>query len=260
MTAPALFISHGAPTFALEPGLLGPKLRELGSTLSGLRAVLVVSPHWQTSGPIRVMHTAQPETVHDFHGFGDQLHELQYPAPGAPQAAIDTARVLESASIEAQLDDSRGFDHGAWVPMRYLLPDADLPVFQLSLPIDLDTLGALRLGRTLRVLRESGIAIVGSGSMTHNLYEFRRSDIDAQYAQEFAEWVRSTVNRKDIDGLLAYLELAPHATRAHPTEEHFLPLLIAIGASWPDETGTCIEGGLTHGILSMDSFAWGQLA
>lgn len=256
-TAPVLFVSHGAPTFALEPGRLGPELAALGKRLD-VNAALVVSPHWQTRGGVRVMSAARPETVHDFGGFPPALYELRYPAPGAPEFAAAAARLLETAGFQAGLDDARGLDHGAWVPLRYLLPDANVPVFQVSLPAELDTAGAHRIGSALAPLRDEGVAIVGSGSMTHNLYEvFRGEGTDEAYARAFADWVREAVMRRDVDALIAYRERAPQAKRAHPTEEHYLPLLVALGASAKDETAKHIDGGMTYGVLSMDSYAWG---
>ena len=131
--APVWFISHGAPTFAIEPGVVGPQLQRLGAELTGVKAVLVISPHWQTRG-LEVMTTPAPETFHDFRGFPPALYALQYPAPGAPQFALEAARLLSAAGYEVKLNAQRGFDHGAWVPLRYLLPRADLPVFQISSP------------------------------------------------------------------------------------------------------------------------------
>src|ERR1700689_5340261 len=125
MNAPALFVSHGAPTFALDPGLLGPKLTQLGEQLPDLAGVAVVSAHWQTAA-VRVMQSAAPETLHDFGGFPQALYRLRYPAPGAPLLAAETAALLKAAGIEASLDAQRGFDHGVWVPLRYLLPNAQV--------------------------------------------------------------------------------------------------------------------------------------
>jgi 4,5-DOPA dioxygenase extradiol len=255
--APALFISHGAPTFALEPGILGPRLTALGEQLKGLSAVLVVSPHWQTPG-IRVMTTARPETIHDFGGFPRALYEMRYEARGDPGMAAEAARLLRAAGFDVALDEQRGLDHGTWVPLRYLLPRADVPVFQVSLPKDLDPAGAFRLGATLAPLRERGVLIVGSGSLTHNLHEvFQDAVEDAKYAREFAKWVADAVAARAKDRLVDYRRLAPHAARAHPTDEHFLPLLVAMGASAATETPEHIEGGMTYGVLSMDSYGWG---
>ena len=256
-TAPTLFISHGAPTFALEPGRLGPRLKALGEQLSGVTAVLVVSPHWQTRD-VRVMSTAAPETIHDFGGFPSALYELQYPAAGHPRYAAEAGRLLADAGFAGGLDDRRGLDHGAWVPMRHLLPGADVPVFQVSMPHGLNTASALEFGRALAPLREQGVMIVGSGSMTHNLYEFRQSgSAAADYAIEFTQWVRRAVASNDIEGLVNYRQLAPHAERAHPTEEHFLPLLVALGARTDTEAMQVMDGGIANGVLSMESYAWG---
>lgn len=256
-TAPVLFISHGAPTFALEPGLLGPRLTTLGERLSGISAVLVVSAHWQTRG-VHVMTTAAPETVHDFGGFPAALYQLQYPAPGAPGLAAEAGRLLSEAGFAVSFNDHRGLDHGAWVPLRFLFPLADVPVFQVSMPYDVDALGALRLGKTLAPLRRRGVLIVGSGSLTHNLYEYQpNASHEATYAREFSNWIRQQVVNRETTAVAHYREGAPHAGRAHPTEDHFLPLLVAQGASHPADAVDVLEGGITHGVLSMDSFAWG---
>lgn len=255
---PVFFVSHGAPTFAIEPGVLGPRLQVLGGQLPTLRAVLVVSPHWQTRG-IEVMTTGVPETVHDFGGFPSSLYALRYPAAGQPELANEAARLLAKAGFATQGDDRRGLDHGAWVPLMHLLPHADVPVFQVSMPLDLDTRQALALGQALAPLREQGVLIVGSGSMTHNLYEFRRStQAPEAYAREFSAWVQTAVLAHAIHPIIHYRTEAPHAPRAHPTEEHFLPLLVALGAAGDDDTAQAIHGGIVHGVLSMDSYVWGM--
>ena len=255
--APVFFISHGAPTFALEPGKLGARLNALGKDLSGVEAVLIVSPHWQTEG-VRVMADKAPATLHDFGGFPQPLYELQYPARGHPQFAVEATRLLADAGFKASLDDGRGLDHGAWVPLLHLLPAADIPVFQVSMPHTLDATGALHLGRALAPLRQRGVLIVGSGSMTHNLHEFRLSATnEAAYVREFAAWVRQAVLADATDMLTDYRRLAPHAGRAHPTEEHFLPLLVAIGTNDGESRAELFADEITHGVLSMASCAWG---
>lgn len=254
--APSLFVSHGSPMFALEPGVLGPALRQLGRSLADVSAVVVVSPHWQTQG-VRVSASASPATIHDFSGFPAPLYALQYTPPGDPALAVEVVRRLVDAGFGATIDAARGLDHGAWVPLRYLKPEADLPVLQVSLPRDIDAAGALRLGRALAPLRSRGVLVVGSGSLTHNLYEFRQTIRDPEYARAFADWVADAVHRRDVDALVAYRDRAPHAQRAHPTEEHYLPLLVAVGASGEDEPGQWIPGGMTYGVLSMDSFGFG---
>lgn len=254
--APSLFVSHGSPMFALEPGLLGPNLQRLGQALRDVRAILVVSPHWQTRG-VRVATTSAPETIHDFGGFPAPLYALQYTPPGAPAVADEALRLLREAGFDASADPARGLDHGAWVPLRYLKPAADVPVLQVSLPHDIDPAGALRLGEALAPLREAGVLIIGSGSLTHNLYEFRQHVRDPDYAQAFADWVAEAVRQRDVAGLVDYRQRAPHAARAHPSEEHYLPLLVALGASDPGEPGARVDGGMTYDVLSMDSFGFG---
>jgi len=255
--APVFFISHGAPTFALDPGQLGAKLRALGQQLTGVKAVLVVSPHWQTR-ELQVLTTPRPETVHDFGGFPAALYQLQYPAPGQPELAADALRLLTQAGWAVTADAHRGLDHGAWVPLWHLLPQANIPVFQVSMLHTLDTAGALALGRALAPMRDKGVLIVGSGSLTHNLYDLQPPDAPAvAYAVEFAHWIRQAVTRADVDALLDYRRLAPHAERAHPTQEHFLPLLVALGASHEGEEAQVIAGDITYGVLSMESYVWG---
>jgi 4,5-DOPA dioxygenase extradiol len=254
--APAFFISHGAPTFAMQPGQLGPMLAAAGRHMGAVNAVLIVSPHWMTSG-VRVATTPAPDTIHDFGGFPEPLYQLRYPAPGAPEWAARAVQLLRPAGFSAEPDTERGLDHGAWVPLRYLLPKADTPVFQVSMPRDFDTAAAWRMGRALAPLRAQGVAIVGSGSLTHNLYEVVHDGKEAPYAQAFAKWTTRAVLGGDTDALLQYRAHAPSAERAHPTEEHFLPLVVAAGAATEGEQAQLLAGGMTHGVLAMDSYAWG---
>lgn len=255
---PTLFISHGSPTFALEPGLAGPQLTALGKAVPRPAAVLVVSPHWMTVQP-RVTSSARPRTIHDFGGFDRALYDITYPSDGHPRLAAHAAEVLRAAGWQAAADADRGLDHGAWVPLTYLYPRADVPVFQVSMPASLDTRSAYRFGRALAPLADEGVLIVGSGSLTHNLYEFRTGHgHDEAYAAEFAGWIRDAVAAGDHERLQRALEIAPHARRAHPTTEHYLPLLVAAGAAAAPLPASVIEGGITHGVLSMDSFVFGQ--
>lgn len=255
---PSLFVSHGAPTFAIEPGLAGAQLRALGLALDRPRAVVVVSPHWMTRG-VEITATDWPETIHDFGGFPQVLYSLQYPAPGSPKLAAQIQQQLAILGITATLDAKRGLDHGAWVPLMHLYPDADIPVVQVSLPFDADEAKAFRLGQALAPLAQEGVLIVGSGSLTHNLYEFRAGEVRASaYAQEFSAWVRQAVLDGDTTRLSQTLELAPHANRAHPTTEHFLPLLVAKGAAPAPLPATVLNGGIRHGMLAMESYVFGS--
>ena len=253
---PSLFISHGAPSFALEPGLAGPRLTALGDSLPRPKAVLVVSPHWMTQTP-RVGTTPRPETIHDFGGFAPALYEIAYPVDGHPELAHRTVDVLRAAGLPAEADARRGIDHGAWVPLLHLYPQADVPAFQVSLPSRLDADSAWAFGQALAPLADEGVLIVGSGSLTHNLREFRSGHgHDEVYVVEFASWVGEAVASGDADRLRRTLTDAPHAQRAHPTPEHFWPLLVA-AAGGARQPATIIEGGITHGVLVMDSFVFG---
>lgn len=254
---PSLFISHGAPTFAIEPGRAGPSLTALGRALPRPRAVLVVSPHWMTPSP-RVGLAPRPQTIHDFGGFDPALYEIAYPVDGQPELARRALALLGAAGWAPQPDERRGLDHGAWVPLLHLYPAADVPAFQVSLPSRLDGEAAWAFGAALAPLADEGVLIVGSGSLTHNLAEFRSgAGRDEPYAAEFAAWVREAVVQGDGARLRRTLDRAPHARRAHPTPEHFWPLLVAAGAAGAALPATVIEGGITHGVLSMDSFVFG---
>lgn len=255
---PTVFVSHGSPMFALEPGQVGPRLRALGEALPRPQAVLVVSPHWMTRGA-SVGLSAQPATVHDFGGFPAELYTLQYPAPGHPAMAERAIALLRDAGWAVGGDAQQGLDHGAWVPLRYLYPQADVPVFQVSLPAGLNAEQAWAYGRALAPLREQGVLIVGSGSLTHNLFEVMRGHAvatDTAYAHAFVDWVRDTLRDGDGARLRRTFSEAPHASRAHPTTEHYLPLLVAAGAAGEGVAGDLIDGGFTHGVLSMDAFVF----
>lgn len=174
--------------------------------------------------------------------------------------AQEVAELLNQSGLPAQLVDGQGLDHGAWVPLLHMLPGAQLPVLQLSLPIGLSAVEALALGRALAPLRDQGVMIMGSGSLTHNLYEFRQSPAMASesYVHEFVQWARNAVIAHDT-ATLSDLSGAPHGQRAHPSDEHYLPLLVASGASDASESVEVIEGGVTHGVLSMEGYVFGEL-
>lgn len=254
---PSLFISHGAPTFAIEPGIAGPLLTRLGAALPRPKAVLIVSPHWTTLGA-RVCTVPMPQTIHDFGGFPQALFQLQYPAKGHPEIAQRAIELLGDAGWPAQADTNWGLDHGAWVPLRFLYPDADVPVFQVSMPADLNAQAAFRYGQALAPLASEGVLIIGSGSLTHNLSEFRGPAVRCEpYVTEFVHWMRAAVLRGDTDSLIQAMQLAPHAQRAHPSDDHLLPLMVALGAAPSALPATVLEGGVTYGMLSMESYVFG---
>jgi 4,5-DOPA dioxygenase extradiol len=257
---PTLFVSHGAPTLALEPDTTGPRLRSLASELPRPRAILVISAHWDTAVPC-VGAAAQQKLIYDFSGFPEALYRLQYPAPGAPELAQRSRALLAEAGFAAELDAARGLDHGAWVPLLFMYPDASVPVTQLSVQSRLGPEYHYRLGRALSALRAKGVLIVGSGSFTHNLYEIGRNMTDAlpaAYVEDFRAWMKSRLGAGDTEKLLEYREHAPHATRAHPTEEHLLPLFTALGAAGNQAPVQHVHQGTTYGVLAMDIFLFGN--
>ncbi len=258
-TVPALFVSHGAPLFAIDAGTTGPALTQWGQGLRaqfpGLRGVVIMSPHWMARSP-QVMTGPQPATWHDFGGFPQALYQLQYPAPGSPALAQEVLSLLQAAGVAAQGDAARPFDHGAWVPLMHLFPDADLPVVQVALPAGAGPAEVVALGAALRGLRSQGVLVVGSGSMTHNLSEFFGGAREpAPYVLEFSRWIEDALARGDMQALLNYRSQAPHATRAHPTEDHFLPIFFALGAAGDDLQAQYLSREVMYSMLSMDAFA-----
>ena len=256
---PALFVSHGAPLFAMEAGSTGPALARWGQTLrknfASLRGVVVMSPHWMAPTP-RVMTSAQPATWHDFGGFPPALYALQYPAPGSPTLAHEVIALLQSAGMATQGDAERPFDHGAWVPLMHLFAQADLPVVQVALPSQAGPAEVYAMGVALRSLRQSGVLVMGSGSMTHNLREFFGGEREpAPYVLEFSRWIEEALLRGDLAALLDYRLRAPHAARAHPTDDHFLPLFFALGAAGDDLRPDYLSREVMYGVLAMDAFA-----
>lgn len=259
MTAmPALFVSHGAPTLALRNGAARRFLAEYGSSLGRPAAIVVASAHWERPDA-RITGASRPATLHDFVGFPDELYRLNYPAPGAPALAERLRSQLGEAAIDAELDPDRGLDHGAWIPLMLLFPDADIPVLQVSLSPDRSTDYHFRLGQALAPIRREGVLVMGSGSVTHNLGEFRGRDHDApppEWAVEFGEWLAGAVRDGRTDALLDYRRRAPFAARNHPTEEHLMPLFVALGAAGPGVPGTRVHASHTYGVLAMDAFAF----
>ncbi len=258
---PSIFVSHGAPTLALEPGKTGPALTELGNTLPRPQSILAISAHWETAAPA-ASTAARPATIHDFGGFPDELFRIQYPAPGAPQLAQRVAGLL--AGQGAYLDADHGLDHGAWVPLRFLYPAADVPVTQLSIQPAGGPRHAYEIGQRLAPLRAEGTLVLASGSIVHNLsqLDWGGKGEAPRWATDFVDWFAQRIAAADVEALLDYRRLAPNAARAHPTDEHLLPLFTAIGAgglvaSPGAPSARRIELGYTFGSLAMDVFLFG---
>jgi 4,5-DOPA dioxygenase extradiol len=253
---PSVFISHGSPMHALEAGPAGTAWAALGRRLGKPKAILIASAHWETNLPM-VTGAEHPQTIHDFSGFPEPLYKLRYLAPGAPRIAQKTIALLKEQGITAAIDGCRGLDHGAWAPLLYMYPEADVPVVQISLQPGLGTRHHLRLGRALRKIEEDNVLVIGSGHMTHNLRDWARGAGTPQpYAQEFSDWVRDRIEQHELDTLADYRSRSPHGARAHPTDEHFLPLFFALGAARDDYKPERIFSSIDSGVLSMDAYVF----
>lgn len=262
-TLPALFVSHGAPTLPLTDAPARRFLEGLAAELPARpKAILAVSAHWETARPA-VNAVAVNDTIHDFSGFPAALYALRYPAPGSPVLAERVRALLAAGGLAADIDRERGLDHGAWVPLMLAFPEAGIPVVQLSVQTALGPEHHVELGRLLAPLRGEGVLILGSGSFTHDLASFRDYArlLDApepEWVTGFADWMDSALEEGKADDLLAYRGLAPHAGRNHPTEEHLLPLFVALGAGGARVRR--LHASVTHAILRMDVYAFGQAA
>ncbi|HEX6137012.1 MAG TPA: class III extradiol ring-cleavage dioxygenase [Casimicrobiaceae bacterium] len=255
-TLPTLFLSHGSPMHAVTPGSVGDAWAALGRRIPRPDAILVASAHWETSIPM-LTGNRKPETIHDFGGFPRELYEIEYPAPGAPDIAARAVELLKGAGITAGIDGCRGLDHGTWVPLRWMYPRADIPVLQLALQPARGTTHHLALGEALAPLRNAGVLIVGSGHATHNLRDWmsRRGDAEPmRYAVEFSHWLEQKLAAHEARALLDYRDAAPGAARAHPTEEHFLPLFVAYGAAGSRPSLERVVDGFENGALARDSY------
>jgi len=253
-----IFLSHGSPMLALEDVPARRFLQTWSVRRPLPRAILVVSPHWECRGGPDVSFATAPMTLHDFGGFPKVLYELHYPAPGAAEFAAQAHRLLERANFKVK-SSYRGLDHGAWIPLSLMYPKADLPVFQVSQIRGGGPQEHYRLGQALGALREQGVLIVGSGSLTHNLREFagRREDAPAPlWVRGFADWVAETLAGGRIDDLLDYRARGPFAARNHPTEEHLMPLFVALGAAGNAARAERVHTSTSYGVLSMDAYTF----
>lgn len=281
MDLPSLFVSHGSPMIALEPGAAGAFLQRLGpaidATFGRPRAVLAISAHTAARAPV-LLGAAKHDTVHDFGGFPDALYTLRYDAPGAPVLAEQVQTRLAAAGIDAPRIDQGGLDHGIWTVLRYVYPDADVPVLPLALVPDASPARLFALGEALAALRAEGVLVLGSGSITHNLRlafaqrpraAAARHDVDTAAKDDdtempesraFRDWFADRSAAREWDALFDYRRQAPHAALMHPTDEHLLPWYPAAGAGGRAAAPLRLHDSITLGSLGMDTYAFGASA
>ncbi len=255
---PSLFVSHGAPTLALHDAPARRFLLGLGASLPRPRAIIAVTAHWETARPA-LGGAAHPATIHDFGRFDDALFQLRYPAPGDPALAERAAGLLRAAGLAVAVDPAHGLDHGVWVPLLLMYPEADIPVVPMAVQPGADPAHHARLGQALAALRAEDVLVLGSGSFTHDLrrIRFRGPEPDEpQDVRDFADWFDAALADGRTDDLLAYRSRAPHAAQNHPTEEHLLPLYVAMGAGGSAARTERLHSSSTFGVLRMDAYAF----
>lgn len=246
---PALFISHGAPTLAIEQSATTSALARIGQNLPKPRAIIIMSAHWQST-KLEISSNPQPKTWHDFSGFSPELYELQYPAVGQPALAESLAHQLTARGITCSINPMRACDHGVWAPLRHLYPQADVPIVQISLPQHYDSIACYQLGAQLARLREEQILVIGSGSITHNLQALRwQADSTDQTAKDFKLWLLQHI-KADIPTALDWQQY-PDYKDIHPSDEHLLPLFFALGAG---QRVSVVHQSMAHHSLGMDIY------
>lgn len=260
-TAP-IFVSHGAPDLVIAETAAHDFLKSYGQERQRPDAILTVSAHFEADGPVLVSDPA-PGMIYDFGGFDPKLRELVYAAPGAPGLARIAHDLLQEADLGPQVIAKRGYDHGVWVPLMLLYPEADIPVAQLSVDPKQSPAWHYRLGQALHPLIGDNVQIVGSGSLTHNLSEVftpsglrKRGSAVPGWVEEFSGWIDEHLEAGDLDAVLDYRASAPHAERNHPTDEHLLPLFVALGAAGKGAVGSRVHASREFGVLAMDAYAF----
>lgn len=255
---PPLFVSHGAPNMILYDSPTRSFLAELGARLPRPKAVVSISAHFMASRPA-VVADPKPEMIYDFGGFERELYTMTYPAPGEPTLAGRILDLFETAGLEPARIEKRGYDHGTWIPLKLMYPAADIPVVQVSVQPRRDPRHHWEMGRALAPLAGEGVMILASGSLTHNLHAafdrrggFRpRDEAPEAWVTAFADWIAEKIAAGDVEALLDYRAQAPFAGRNHPTDEHLLPLFVALGAGG---AGTVLHRATENAVLALDAY------
>lgn len=259
-TQPALFVGHGSPMIMIEPSPAREFLSGLGDRFARPDAIVVVSAHHDMTEAV-VTAVEAPPTIHDFGGFPQPLYDMHYPAKGDPALAREIAGLLAADGVPVALDPARGLDHGAWVPLMLGWPTADIPVVQLSISTRHAPDWHYRIGGLIAPLRHRNVMIIGSGSLTHNLREIfvggRGHDAEvAEWAAEFADWMKGRMDAGDTQAVLEAVERGPHGRQNHPTMDHILPLYAALGAGGEGARAERLHHSFTYGVLAMDAYAF----
>jgi len=239
----------------LETGPYARSLAEFGKSVAPA-AIVVISAHWEEPG-IQIAAGAHPPLIYDFGGFPQELYQITYDAPGSPSLAAEIAARLKQAGFAAGLDRRRGWDHGVWVPLRLMFPDAHIPVVEISLPMQWSPSELYKVGQALSAFRQEGVLVMGSGGIVHNLRMMNWREKGAPqepWASDFQQWVRNRIEKHDLEELFAYEKAAPNASWAVPTPEHFMPLFPVLGAAGRSAKLLPIFEGIEYANMSMFSF------
>jgi 4,5-DOPA dioxygenase extradiol len=264
---PSLFVSHGSPMIALEPGAAGAFMQRLGPVIDIAfgrpRAIVTVSAHTAARIPV-VLAAPRHEAIYDFGGFDPKLRTLRYDAAGDPALAVHILQLLQSAGIAAQQVDQGGLDHGAWTALRFLYPAANIPIVPLAFVPSDPPAAQFALGEALAPLAREGVLVLGSGSITHNLRRLFANGLRPQADQPelddnaaFRHWMAERARARDWSALFDYRSQAPHAVDMHPTDEHLLPWYVVAGVGGRDAAPVRIHDSATMGSLGMDAYAFG---
>ena len=251
-TLPGLFISHGSPMLAIEPQQVGPALARLSLNLPKPQAIIIMSAHWE-SDTLEVSTATRPDTWHDFRGFPSELYEIRYPAAGAPELAERILARLNQAGLNACANATRPRDHGVWMPLLHMYPEANIPVIAISLPMSMSSQEIYQIGQLLADLRQEQMLLIGSGSITHNLRALirdgRSQDVPV-WASTFRNYVVSKLQHSDPEAVLDWVNI-PYVHQNHPTLEHFAPLFFAMGTG---PRFSIVHSSFTMGALGMDIY------
>ncbi len=248
---PALFVGHGSPMNAIEENNFTKKWEKITAEIPKPEAILAISAHWYTEGT-RITDSAQPKIVYDMYGFPDELYEVVYDAKGSPELARQTIGLINR---EVKIDNSWGYDHGAWVVLRKMYPEADIPVIQLSVDSHADAESHFKLGREISILREKGVLILGSGNVVHNLSRINwEEESGYPWAMEFDNYIKNKIIKRQYQDVINYKTAGKSSASAFVTPDHFYPLLCVLGASREEDRLSVFNDSCTMGSLSMTSY------